>query len=102
MRRNLPILEPSTGKMTKYLAEPLILAFSPIGEKRPPLPLSPCGRDGREAPVRAMEWAWERVGVRVLAIAAVIALITPATASARDVIHKGDIVVVPLQGEIST
>src|ERR1700676_753805 len=83
MRRNLPILEPSTGKMTKYLAEPLILAFSPIGEKRPPLPRR------------------ERVGVRVLAIAAVIALITPATASARDVIHKGDVVVVPLQGEIS-
>ena len=39
--------------------------------------------------------------MRLLAIAAAIALITPATASARDVIHKGDIVVVPLQGEIS-
>src|SRR6202171_3812337 len=83
MRRNLPILEPPTDKMTKCLAEPLILAFSPIGEKGPPLPRR------------------ERVGVKVLAIAAAIALITPPTATARDVIHKGDVVGVPLQGKIS-
>jgi len=83
MRRNLPTLESSTGKLTKCSAEPLILSFSPIGEKGPPLSRR------------------ERVGVRVLAIAAAIALITPATATARDVIHKGDVVVVPLQGEIS-
>src|SRR3981081_3207069 len=83
MRRNLPTLESSTGKLTKCSAEPLILSFSPIGENGPPLSRR------------------ERVGVRVLAIAAAIALITPATATARDVIHKGDVVVVPLQGEIS-
>src|SRR5438445_531982 len=30
--------------------------------RRDRLSLSPAGRDGREAPVRAKEWVWERAG----------------------------------------
>jgi membrane-bound serine protease (ClpP class) len=39
--------------------------------------------------------------MRVIAMAAAIALVAPVTAFAREVIHKGDMVVVPLRGEIS-
>src|ERR1700730_8473248 len=36
--------------------------------------LSPFGRDGREAPVRAKEWVWERVRVRELCLRAIATL----------------------------
>src|ERR1700730_5875196 len=38
---------------------------------------------------------------RLSILAAVSLLIAPAATHARDVIHKGDVVVVPLQGEVS-
>src|SRR4029453_18908866 len=42
-----------------------------------------------------------QVAIPVIAIFAVAFFIAPAVAQARDVIHKGDVVVVPLRGEVS-
>ena len=38
---------------------------------------------------------------KILLIFALVALLSPASAEAREVIHKGDVVIVPLHGEVS-
>src|SRR5439155_18191578 len=70
------------SKFTMHLADSLILAFSPHGR-----------RDSLSC--------WERVRVRAVMVTAAILLVVPAV-HARDVIHKGDVVVVPLRGEVSS
>src|SRR5207249_7950518 len=42
-----------------------------------------------------------QVALPVVTIFAAASFIAPATSQARDVIHKGDVVVVPLRGEVS-
>ncbi len=42
-----------------------------------------------------------QVALPVVTIFAAASFIAPATSQARDVIHKGDVVVVPLHGEVS-
>ncbi len=64
------------------VAERLILAFSPE-ERRDSL------------------FPWERAEVRAIAILAVLFLLVPASVHAREPIHKGDVVVVPLRGEVA-
>lgn len=64
------------------MPEPLILTFSPEE------------RSDRLSP-------WERVRVRAIAITTVLFLLVPANVRARETIHKGDVVVVPLRGEIA-
>ena len=43
----------------------------------------------------------KKMGTRTITFVAALFLLLPATACARDAIHKGDVVVVPLRGEVS-
>src|SRR5437867_4807233 len=43
----------------------------------------------------------KKMCVKAIAIVAALFLVAPATAQARDVIHKGNVVVVPLRGEVA-
>jgi membrane-bound serine protease (ClpP class) len=52
-------------------------------------------------PILQHSLATEKMSVKAITIFAALSLFLPATAPARDVIHKGDVVVVPLQGEVS-
>ncbi len=44
----------------------------------------------------------KKMCVKAITIVAALFLVAPATAQARDVIHKGDVVVVPLRGEVAS
>lgn len=44
---------------------------------------------------------WQRIGARVIATTAVLFLLVPSGVEGREAIHKGDVVVVPLRGEIA-
>src|SRR5436305_2138679 len=43
---------------------------------------------------------WDRMGVRAIAIAAALFLVVPPSIQGREAIHKGDVAVVPLVGEV--
>src|SRR5437016_5768127 len=44
---------------------------------------------------------WDRMGVRAIAIAAALFLVVPPSIQGREAIHKGDVAVVPLRGDVA-
>jgi len=77
--KNLPTFE---RRRATRLAQPLILTLSP--EER-----------------RDRVFLWERVRVREIVFATTFFLLVAASVQGREVIHKGDAVVVPLRGEVA-
>ena len=62
--------------------------------------MSPLFHDST-TPLLCHSMSAKKMGTRTITFVAALFLLLPATACARDAIHKGDVVVVPLRGEVS-